>query len=99
MAGGPSRPARGLIDRDHPIALARDDRSVFVEVNSTTQTSVRIERVDLTSGTRLLVREIAPPDSAGLVYVGDVSLIQDGAGYAYVYWKRTSTLFVVRGAR
>jgi hypothetical protein len=100
MAGGPSRPARGLIDGDYVIAWARDGRSVFVVVAATTtKTSMRIERVDLTSGARLFVREIVPPDRAGLLFVRRLSLIEDAAGYAYDYAKRTSTLFVVRGVR
>ena len=97
VAGGPSRPARGLTDGDNLLAWAKDGRSFFVRVPS--EISARIERVDLTSGARLFVREIAPPDRAGLVEVRFVSLIEDAAGYAYAYGKRTSTLFVVRGAR
>jgi hypothetical protein len=97
VAGGPSRPARGLTDSDAVIVWARDGRSVFVLVRS--ELPARIERVDLTSGTRLFVREIAPPDRAGLLFTGNPSLIDDAAGYAYDYSKQTSTLFVVRGVR
>jgi hypothetical protein len=96
-AGGPSRAARGLTEGDFITGWATDGHSVFVYDDS--QIPIRIERVDLTSGTRRFVREAAPPDRAGLLYVGGLSLIQDGAGYAYTYQKRTSTLFVVRGAR
>jgi hypothetical protein len=96
VAGGPSRPARGLTDADLLIAWARDGRSVFVRASAL---PARIERVDLTSGARLFVREIAPPDRAGHVEVPFVSLLEDAAGYAYDYAKPTSTLFVVRGAR
>jgi hypothetical protein len=98
VAGGPSRPARDLPDDDNPLAWARDGRSVFVRVVRE-EILARIDRVDVTSGARLFVREIAPPDRAGLVRVGKVSLIEDAVGYAYGYGKRTSTLFVVRGAR
>jgi hypothetical protein len=97
VAGGPSRPARGLTDGDSPIAWARDSRSVFVLVVS--EFPARLERVDLTSGTRLFIREIAPPDRAGLLYAANPSLIEDAAGYAYDYSKQTSTLFVVRGVK
>ena len=98
VAGGASRPARGLTDGDSGIDWARDGRSVFVRV-FTGDVSARIERVDVTSGTRLFVREIAPADRAGLLGVRDLSLIEDAAGYAYGYRKQTSTLFVVRGVR
>ncbi len=98
VAGGPSRPARGLTDGDNPRAWARDGRSVFVRANPN-EIPARIERVDLMSGARLFVREVAPPDRAGLVQVGSLSLMEEATGYAYQYVKRTSTLFVVRGAR
>jgi hypothetical protein len=44
------------------------------------------------------VRELAPPDRAGVQRLAGVSLIQDGRAYAYSYWKRFSTLYEVKNA-
>jgi Tol biopolymer transport system component len=94
---GSARAAVGLTRADLPIAWANDGRSLFVQAGRTVPG--RIERVDPVTGQRTLVREIAPPDRSGLVGVGPVSIIGDGAGYAYRYSKRAMTLYSVQGIK
>jgi hypothetical protein len=91
--GGPPRPAAGLGNTDEPIRWASDGRSVFVQ--TTSAVPAQINRIDVFTGRRTFVRELAPPDRAGLVGVFGVDLLGDAASHAYTYWKRTSTLFVV----
>jgi hypothetical protein len=55
------------------------------------------ERVDIATGRRSPVRELKPPDRTALMRVQINTVISDGAGYAYTYWKRSSRLLVVRG--
>ena len=45
------------------------------------------------------MRELAPPDRAGLISVGVGSVIDDGRSYAYSHSKQVSRLFVVKGAK
>jgi hypothetical protein len=56
----------------------------------------RLERVDLASGQRTLLRELGPPDRAGLMLLTGAALTPDATAYAYGYWRRFSKLFVVK---
>ena len=58
----------------------------------------RLERVDLASGKRTPVRELGPPDRAGVIQLVGVSVVADGRAYAYGYWKRFSKLFLATHA-
>ena len=58
----------------------------------------RLERVELASGKRTLLREIGPPDRAGILGLVGVSVSADGRGYAYGYWKRFSKLLLATNA-
>jgi hypothetical protein len=59
----------------------------------------RLERLDLVSGRRMLVREVAPADRTGVLYGTGVALTDDTKSYAYSYKRMRSQLFVVEGAR
>ncbi len=59
----------------------------------------RIERLDLASGRRVLIREVAPADRAGVFRISGAALTDDTKSYAYSYDRMTSQLFVVEGAR
>jgi len=58
----------------------------------------RLERVDVTTGVRTLVKELAPPDRAGVTSIAVTQWIDGGRGYVYGYTRNMSKLFVVRGA-
>ena len=81
---------------DQVLAWSRDGQSLFVQRRPAVP--ARIERVDLSTGRRTLIRELAPSDRAGLTSVFGVDIANDGQTYAYSYWKRVSRLFVVKGA-
>jgi hypothetical protein len=89
------RPLPGVDGTDNIIDWSADDRSLFVQ--KTSDTAGRLERVDVATGRRSLVRELKPPDRTALMRVLISTVIDDGAGYAYTYWKRSSRLLVVRG--
>ena len=57
----------------------------------------RLERMDLRTGRRTFVREFAPADQSGLLLVVPPKVSSDGRAYAYQYFKRQTTLFVVKG--
>jgi Tol biopolymer transport system component len=60
----------------------------------------RFERLDLASGRRVLVREVAPTNRAGVQGENlPAALTDDARSYAYCYARMTSQLFVVEGAR
>ena len=93
--GSPSAgPARGLTSNDTVIGWNTDLTSVVVSVGASVP--ARIERVDLASGARTLLREIGPPDRTGITSVRVSQWIDDGRGYVYDYNRVSDALFVVK---
>ena len=77
------------------LAMSRDLTSVFVRKDTI---PVLVERIDLKTGRRSLVKTIGPPESAAVINV-EIWDWQETGGYAYTYIKELSKLFVVSGIR
>jgi eukaryotic-like serine/threonine-protein kinase len=58
----------------------------------------RLEKIDIASGKRTFVRELAPEERSGLLHMDVGNVIADGRGYTYGYWKQNSRLIVAKGA-
>jgi len=56
-----------------------------------------VDRVDVRTGARSLVRRISPPDPAGVLAVGPVLVSADAQIYVYAYPRHLSTLYIVHG--
>lgn len=96
IEGTPPRAVEGLQSGDRQVGWSRDSRAVYVQHGL--DVPARVERVDLDTGARVLVRELAPEgvDAVAALYVTD--WVDDGRWYAYNYTSLPSTLFVVSGA-
>ena len=57
----------------------------------------RFEAVGVETGARTLIREVSPPDRAGLVLIRAARVYDDGHAYAYSYFKTIQHLFTVTG--
>jgi Tol biopolymer transport system component len=55
--------------------------------------------LDLTTGRKEAVRELMPPDPAGMIEIVSVQLTPDAASYAYSYHRVLSDLLLVDGLR
>jgi Tol biopolymer transport system component len=88
---------KGLTPSDKPIAVGSDSHSLIVSTRETVPS--RIERVDILTGARTLVTQVAPPDQTGLTRFSIDAVIADGKGYAYTTTMDRGTLFVVTGAK
>jgi len=77
--GGPSRAVVGLVPGDHLLAW-NEDGSLFVTSGGL---PARIERFELATGRRELWKTLAPPDEAGVYYVGPVLVTRDGRFWGY----------------
>jgi hypothetical protein len=86
-----------LTPDDQIIRWSVDGRSLYVFRPA--NVPFRLERLDLASGHRVLVREVAPADRAGVLNGWGAALADDARFYAYSYARMTSQLFVVEGAR
>jgi Tol biopolymer transport system component len=84
---------------DMPIRWSPDGRSLLVLHSGYRQAQGSIERVDLLSGKREVVREFAPPERAGELFVSSASVAPDLKSYAYNFFRMRSILFLVEGAR
>jgi hypothetical protein len=64
-----------------------------------TEVPARVDRLDLATGERTLVRLLAPADRAGLVSVEESSFSADESAYAYGLKRKVGHLFAVDGVR
>jgi hypothetical protein len=94
--GGERRPATGVRPDEWPIGWTADSRELFVRRNG--DLPVPIVRVDPATGRRQAVREFAPADGAGIVWL-DPILTPDGRGYVYTYYRSLTDLYLVGGLR
>jgi hypothetical protein len=100
LNGEPPRPAPGLTATDEPIGIvgwSEDGTALFVR--SGTDVPSRIDRVEIATGRRTLLAEVAPRDRVGVFMFTPSTVSKDGAQYAFSYEKRLSTLFVVQPTR
>jgi hypothetical protein len=95
LATGVARAAAGLQPTDTVAGWSSDGRAAFA--TRVPQVPARLERVDLQTGARTLVRELAPPDRTGVNVIVPTSIIDDGRGYAYFYMRDVATWYVVHG--
>jgi hypothetical protein len=95
-AGGAPQPARGLTADDGPLSIvgwSADGRAFFVHTG--TEVPARIDRIDVATGQRTLLKAVGPADLTGLATFDPWTVSRDGNQYAYRYRKVLSTLFVV----
>ena len=80
---------------DRIVRWLPDERAVLVF--RTNELPSRIHRVDLETGERKVVRELAPPDPTGIYRIGRVHTSADGKAYAYNYYMQLIDLHVIAG--
>jgi Tol biopolymer transport system component len=84
-------PVPGAPPREAPLAWSPDGRSVL---SWDTTLPPRIYRTNLDTGQRELVRELIPPDPAGIIY-GWLTMSPDGRFYLQRYRRALSTVYFV----
>ena len=88
-------PARGFTAEEIPIGWAGDDRSLLVLEGTPPR---RVVGVDVATGRRTTVRDIAPSNPA-LIGPSSVFLTPDGRSYVANYQLRRMTVFLVDGLK
>jgi Tol biopolymer transport system component len=96
IAGGEPTPVAGLKSDDVVVRWEKDGRSIVV---SSGLLPTRVERVDVRSGQRDLLRTIAPTDVPGALNTGGLTISDDPNVYAYYINQELSRLFLITGAR
>ena len=97
MGNGEPRPVPHVGREDQVIRWSADGRSLLVF--RANELPLRVEKVDLESGRRTLVRELSPADRSGVIGIGTVSMSGDEKWYAYGYSRDVSQLFTVDGVK
>jgi eukaryotic-like serine/threonine-protein kinase len=95
--GEAAEPVSGLTNDEWVVRWSADGRSLYLY--DWHSLPFRLERLDLASGRRVLIREVAPADRAGVLQAGSAALADDARSYAYGYVRMPSQLFIVEGAR
>ena len=72
------------------------DDSRAVIVNSGNLVPARIERIDVTAGSRTFLREVAPPDRGGVIGVSVSHWLDGEPGYVYDYARQFDGIFIVK---
>ena len=91
------RPVPGIEPGDLWIGWPDDGKSGFVYPGG--RVPVQLFRLDLTTGKRQLVTEIAPGDLSGLSDISSVRITPDGKAHAYSYDRCMSELYLVGGLK
>jgi len=93
--GGEPRPVPGVEPGDLALRWSEDGRSLYT--HRAGELPARIWRLDLATGRKELVRELAPDDPAGVTSIETILLTPDGGSYAYSYAQNLSDLYVFEG--
>lgn len=94
--GGEPRVVPGSLATDGPLRWNADGRVLYVRTGNR---PTRIFALDVTSGVRTLLHELAPRDPVGATGVIEVRLTPDGATYAFSYVRTLQNLYQVTGLR
>ncbi len=97
LAGGPPKPMPELSSEDQVTGWSADGRSLILY--RLTLVPTRLERLDLATGNRTLLREVGPADRAGVAVVSPVLVSADEKSYVYSIIRQPDYLFTVDGAR
>src|SRR5581483_953495 len=95
LKSGDLHPVTGLEANEHVIRWSADGRWLYIYQGR--NLPITIHRLDPRDGRRELIREIVPPDPAGLV--GSPRVFVSAAGDSYVYQseRHLSDLYLARG--
>jgi eukaryotic-like serine/threonine-protein kinase len=94
------QPLPGYLDGDVLLQWSADGRLVVREAGNLT---LRLFRLEVSSGAREFWKELVPPDPTVVVDIGSdpgqVRITPDGKSYAYTYWTFDGELYVAQGLK
>jgi len=85
----------GIQEGETVLRWRADGRSVFV--NRWADLPVRVDRLDVETGERALVRRLEPPDRSSFVSTEGVSFSEDESAWAFGVKRKTGYLYTVDG--
>jgi len=97
VAGGEPRKVEGIERHEVALRWSADGASLFLAEPDTLP--MRVMKLELATGKRDRVRELAPGDPAGVTRLANVAFTPDGRSWIMSYGRTLSTLFVATGLR
>ena len=97
LEGGEPRPIPGLSQDDRPVRWTPVGEDLYVYRRGELPCPVFL--LELATGRKQPIKELMPPDPAGVVEIITVQLTPDAASYAYSYHRILSDLFLVEGVK
>jgi len=88
------RPIPGYGDTDSVAGWSTDGNSLYVYPNGF---SMKISTLEIASGRKQLLREVAPNDPAGIYQDPGIIITPDGKGYVYLVRRYLTDLYLVDG--
>jgi Tol biopolymer transport system component len=95
--GGEPSVVAGAVTGDFVSSWMSDGKGLYVWDLS--RMPAPVLRLDIETGKRQLLRELSPPDPAGVGQIGPVLMTPDGRSIAYSYRRLLSDLYVVEGMK
>ena len=99
--GSDPRPVPGYVDGDVLLQWSADGQSLFVPEAG--KLTLRLFRLDVSSGTREFWKELVRRDPSILTDIGSdpgqVRITPDGKSYAFTYWTFEGELYVAHGVK
>lgn len=97
MTGEESREIPSIQPEDIPIRWSKDDRFLFVYRYG--QVPVEVTKIDLSTGTRSVWKELGPDDPVGVASIDRVFLDAEGESYYYSYMRVLCDLYLAKVTR
>ncbi len=98
LDGGSPREVRGLDQSDRALRFSSDGRFLYVG-RPIGEIPARAYRVDVTTGRRELVRELAPRDAAATAALRCQAVSSDGKTLVFQYREFLGELYLANGLR
>jgi serine/threonine protein kinase len=97
LAGGDPRAIQGMEKDDVWVNWSSDGHSGYIRDEA--DVPARIFRLDLATGKRQLLFELAPEDTVGLSRIRSVKVPREGKSYVYTYERALSELYLVESVK
>jgi hypothetical protein len=95
------RPLAGYRDGDVPLQWSADGRVLYLREEG--NLTLRIARLDVSTGVRQFWKELVPPDPTVVIDIGSdpgqIRIAPDGKSYAYTYWTFEGELYLAEGLK